>query len=178
MHRFHRLLPLVLSSTLLPGCGVLERWACGAPEEDCNIPPEPAAGSPQDATLAGTADEHATITDVEFCELVGEEETNMVHITTHGTDTDPDFSAWVIDRLVPELHARDLYLGRGLTPCPHPNDDNDVSYGLSTSDWGNVDPALRVIRELAIEDDVAIELSVVVEPVVHYCAQADDACGV
>ncbi len=177
MNKIQLLLALLVPATLSLGCGVLERWACNEPSGDCNTPPDPAAGSPNDATLAGTTDEHATISEVEFCEIVGDHETNAVHISTHGSQTDLDFSAWVSDRLVPELRARELPLGRGLTACPHPKDDDGVSFGLITSDWADVDPALGVIRELAIEDDVAVNLSIAVEPVILDCAHPDEACG-
>lgn len=167
---------LAVSSTLL-ACGVLARWACGEPDGDCNIPPEPAHGSPSDVTLAGQRNDRATVSEALFCEAVGEQQTHILHISTLGSEVDPDRSAWISDRLLPELRVRDLSPGRGLTPCPHPNDDNDISYGFITSDWSDVDPILETIMDVAEQDDVVIDLSIVVEPVITYCAQTDEACG-
>lgn len=155
---------------LAAGCGALERWACGEPCEGGVTPPD---GAEADFTLAGQDDERAAISTPSFCEEIGGETAHVVHVVTRGADTEVGEGEWISDRLRPQLAARDLPTGWGVGPCTDPADPEAQGVRLSTTTWTDMDAIVQTILELAEEDDVALELTIAIEPVVALCPQDD-----
>lgn len=166
---------LALVSSILScatACGVLERWACGEP---CEGGVRPAEGSEESFTLADLDEPDATVSDAMPCEEIEGERVHVVHVVTRGADTEIDEGEWIADRLRDELSARDLPTGWGLGECTDPTEPEHQGLRVFTTDWADTDPIVETILELAKEDDVALELTIAIEPVVISCP--DEDCG-
>lgn len=161
---------IIVALSASSSCGLFENLACDDP---CQGSTEPSRGEPADFTHAGRDDETATITTPVACDDYGDLRSHVAMVTTHGSDTEVDFGDWVLERLVPELQARELHVGRGIVQCPLIGET--IDYGLITDDWQKLDAVAQTVLDVAAEDDVAIEISLEVEPVMILCP-ADD-CG-
>lgn len=155
---------------VFPGCGAFERWACGEP---CRAENSPAQGTQADFTLAEQPDLGASVSAPFVCDTVGEFETFAATVETHGTDVEIDRDMWIVDRLIPALEARQLYVGQQFADC---GPSGDRIPALVSADWALLDAITRTIIETAEEDDVAVEVLLVVEPRLGACP--DEACGV
>jgi hypothetical protein len=165
---------VAFTSLLASGCGLIERAACGEP---CEGGIEPADGEPEDFTLAGLVDEDATITEPAICEADEDLEVFVFHIQTHGENTEVDSSEWVFDRLIPALRDGDGPMpGYGLGKCAGleraPEEDG---LRLYVTDWGQLDPLTMAVLDRVREDDVAVTVTIAVEPNIIACP--DIGCG-
>jgi len=157
--------------TLCSGCGVLERAACGEP---CEGGWEPAAGSAEAFSLGGWESDASRVSTPSDCQSEYGGDVAWIDIATDGA-TSPDRQAWITDRLMPELLARDLPLPTRTVGSCFDSEDVALDYSLALSDWSAADPLVDVVLELAEADDIALAVSVGVEAQPISCP--DDACG-
>lgn len=172
-HRPFVLSCLVALSVAL-GCGAFERWACGEP---CRGGVNPVLGSSQDFELQGYAQNDAMVLGPQRCEADQDLEVEVIHVVTHGEDTDIVAAMWVVDRLLPELRARGVGgLSSGVGACTNPDDPGArPGFRIGTDDWTLVDEIVALVVELATEDDVAVTVTLAVAPTPILCP--DDDCG-
>ncbi len=170
------LLVIAIGSVGSVGCGLFERWACGD-EEPCGGF-EPVEGTVDDFSHGGRDDEQARIAEPQLCEFDPEPDDDvfMVQLETHGEDDEVVVSEWTGDRLLPELQARGIARPqRGIGVCAHASDPDAYGHRLAFHDWTELEAAVSVVLELAEQDDVALQLVFVVEPLAIVCP--GDACG-